>query len=335
MSEEIKKVDSSKKIIVVLMILIIALLGGIAYMAKTYSDKIQELNAEMGKSAKLKSDLDEVNKSISSVIDVEGRSSDLKSNLANMLKNYDELIELDKQKSDSLGKNQEKLNQEKAKIQGLLNQISALEKKKDGISYSELLKLEKENATLREIMKSYIKEIDQLNQLNKKIQIDLDETSQKLTSTSTERDEYKKVAEETTEKVKKGAVLQAYSFSSSGMELKRNNSTKETSKAKETIQVKCIFTIGANSLATAGKKTLYMQVITPEGKTMQSRSTNVIETVDGSIPFSEKRDIDYENQSIDVGIYYDLRGEKATKGTYKVRIYCEGNLIGTDSFTLK
>ena len=139
MSEEIKKVDSSKKIIVVLMILIIALLGGIAYMAKTYSDKIQELNAEMGKSAKLKSDLDEVNKSISSVIDVEGRSSDLKSNLANMLKNYDELIELDKQKSDSLGKNQEKLNQEKSKIQGLLNQISALEKKKDGISYSELL----------------------------------------------------------------------------------------------------------------------------------------------------------------------------------------------------
>jgi DNA polymerase sigma len=119
------------------------------------------------------------------------------------------------------------------------------------------------------------------------------------------------------------------------MELKRNNTTKETTKAKETIQIKCLFTVGSNSLATAGKKTVYMQVITPEGKTLQSRSANVVNVDGTSIPFSEKRDIDYENSSIDVGIYYDMRGEKATKGTYKVRIYCEGNLIGSDSFTLK
>jgi hypothetical protein len=78
-----------------------------------------------------------------------------------------------------------------------------------------------------------------------------------------------------------------------------------------------------------------MQVITPEGKTLQSRSSNIVNVDGTSIPFSEKRDIDYENNNIDVGIYYDMRGEKATKGTYKVRLYCEGNLIGTDSFTLK
>jgi DNA repair ATPase RecN len=327
MSEEIKKVDSSKKVIVVLLIAIVGLIGGIAYMSKLYSDKIQELNKVLGDNTKLKSDLSEVNKSIGSVIDIEGRSNDLKTNLTNMLSNYDELIKMDKSKSDSL-------NLEKSKIQGLLNQINTL-KNQGNLTYSKLLKMEKENETLREIMKSYIKEIDQLNQLNKKIQTDLDQTSEKLTSTETERDEYKKVAEETSEKVKQGSKLQAYSFTSSGMELKRNNTTKETTKAKETIQIKCLFTVGSNSLASAGKKTVYMQVITPEGKTLQSRSGNVV-TIDGtSIPFSEKRDIDYENNSIDVGIYYDMRGEKATKGTYKVKIYCEGNLIGSDSFTLK
>lgn len=327
MSEEIKKVDSSKKVIVVLLIAIIGLIGGIAYLSKIYSDKIQELNKALGENTKLKSDLNEVNKSIGSVVDIEGRSNDLKSNLTKMLSNYDELIKMDKSKSDSL-------NLEKSKIQGLLNKINTLESQ-GSLTYSKLLKMERENETLREIMKGYIKEIDQLNQLNKKIQTDLDETSEKLTSTETERDEYKKVAEETSEKVKKGAKLQAYSFTSSGMELKRNNTTKETTKAKETIQIKCLFTVGSNSLATAGKKTVYMQVITPEGKTLQSRSSNNV-TIDGtSVPFSEKRDIDYENNSIDVGIYYDMRGEKATKGTYKVRIYCDGNLIGTDSFTLK
>lgn len=327
MSEEIKKIDSSKKVIVVLLIAIIGLVGGIAYLSKLYSDKIQELNKVLGENTKLKSDLNEVNKSIGSVVDIEGRSNDLKTNLTKMLSNYDELIKMDKSKADSL-------NIEKSKIQGLLNQINTL-KSQGNLTYSKLLKLERENETLREIMKGYIKEIDQLNQLNKKIQTDLDETSEKLTSTETERDEYKKVAEETSEKVKQGSKLQAYSFTSSGMELKRNNTTKETTKAKETIQIKCLFTVGSNSLTSAGKKTVYMQVITPEGKTLQSRSSNIVNIDGTSIPFSEKRDIDYENNSIDVGIYYDMRGEKATKGTYKVRIYCEGNLIGTDSFTLK
>jgi DNA repair ATPase RecN len=281
----------------------------------------------MGENSKLKSDLNEVNKSIGSVVDIEGRSNDLKTNLTKMLSNYDELIKMDKSKADSL-------NIEKSKIQGLLNQINTL-KNQGNLTYSKLLKMERENETLREIMKGYIKEIDQLNQLNKQIQTDLDETSEKLTTTETERDEYKKVAEETSEKVKQGAKLQAYSFTSSGMELKRNNTTKETTKAKETIQIKCLFTVGSNSLASAGKKTVYMQVITPEGKTLQSRSSNIVNVDGTSIPFSEKRDIDYENNNIDVGIYYDMRGEKATKGTYKVRLYCEGNLIGTDSFTLK
>ena len=327
MSEEIKKIDSSKKVIVVLLIAIIGLIGGIAYLSKIYSDKIQEMNKIMGENSKLKSDLNEVNKSIGSVVDIEGRSNDLKTNLTKMLSNYDELIKMDKSKSDSL-------NIEKSKIQGLLNQINTL-KNQGNLTYSKLLKMERENETLREIMKGYIKEIDQLNQLNKQIQTDLDETSEKLTTTETERDEYKKVAEETSEKVKQGAKLQAYSFTSSGMELKRNNTTKETTKAKETIQIKCLFTVGSNSLASAGKKTVYMQVITPEGKTLQSRSSNIVNVDGTSIPFSEKRDIDYENNNIDVGIYYDMRGEKATKGTYKVRLYCEGNLIGTDSFTLK
>jgi uncharacterized coiled-coil DUF342 family protein len=250
MSEEIKKIDSSKKVIVVLLIAIIGLIGGIAYLSKIYSDKIQELNKALGENTKLKSDLNEVNKSIGSVVDIEGRSNDLKTNLTKMLSNYDELIKMDKSKADSL-------NIEKSKIQGLLNQINTL-KNQGNLTYSKLLKMERENETLREIMKGYIKEIDQLNQLNKQIQTDLDETSEKLTTTETERDEYKKVAEETSEKVKQGAKLQAYSFTSSGMELKRNNTTKETTKAKETIQIKCLFTVGSNSLASAGKKTVYI-----------------------------------------------------------------------------
>jgi hypothetical protein len=34
-------------------------------------------------------------------------------------------------------------------------------------------------------------------------------------------------------------------------------------------------------------------------------------------------------------IYYDIRDETLSKGNYKVSIYCDQNLIGSDSFTLK
>ena len=78
-----------------------------------------------------------------------------------------------------------------------------------------------------------------------------------------------------------------------------------------------------------------MQVINPDGKTLQSRSSNTVQSELGNIAFSDKKDIDYNNERIDLSIYYDLKGEEAIKGNYKVKIYCDGNLIGTDSFTLK
>jgi hypothetical protein len=68
---------------------------------------------------------------------------------------------------------------------------------------------------------------------------------------------------------------------------------------------------------------------------LHSRSNNTVETESVSVLYSDKKEIDYQNQSIDLSIYYDLQGESLSKGNYKVKIICEGNIIGTDSFTLK
>jgi uncharacterized beta-barrel protein YwiB (DUF1934 family) len=58
--------------------------------------------------------------------------------------------------------------------------------------------------------------------------------------------------------------------------------------------------------------------------------------MDGStVAYSDRKEIEYTNNNVDVSIYYDLKEGEATKGNYKVKIYCEGQVIGTDSFTLK
>lgn len=302
--------------------IILLLLIGLGAMAFLWSKKNRELNDCSNENITLKSDMEGMNQMMSGYVD--NMSNDLKADFKNMLKTYDALIEKDKSKADSL-------NMQKAKIQSLIDEIDRNKK----MSASQLFQLRKENETLRGIMKGYVVQIDSLNTLNLKLTSDLDQTTTKLNTTTEERDLYKADAEEKAEQVKKGSRLQAYGFTSVGLKMKLNNTTEVTNRAKSVVQIKSSFTVSENPITESGRKVVYMQVINPDGKTLQSKSSNTIQTELGNIAYSDKKEIDYQNQRIDLSIFYDLKGEEALKGNYKVKIYCEGNLIGTDSFTLK
>ena len=302
--------------------IILVLLVGLAILATMWSSKNSQLNDCSNENKLLKSDMAGMDQMMEGYVG--NLSSDLKTDFQNMLKTYDALIQKDESKADSL-------NIQKEKIQKLINEINTNKK----MSASQLFQLRKENETLRSIMKSYVMQIDSLNTLNLKLTSDLVQTTSKLTSTAVERDQYKQDAEEKTEQVKKGSRLQAYNFSSEGLKMKLNNTTEPTNRARTVIQMRSTFTISENPITAPGKKSVYMQIINPDGKTLQSRSSNTITTDLGTIAYSDKKEIDYQNQRVDLSIFYDLKGEEALKGNYKVKIYCEGILIGTDSFTLK
>jgi hypothetical protein len=303
-------------------LIIIGLFIALAVFAFLWSQKNTQLNECTNENLTLKSDMEGMNQMMSGYVD--NMSNDLKADFKNMLSTYDKLIEKDASKADSL-------NMQKQKIQGLIDEIN----KNKRMSASQLFQLRKENETLRKIMRGYVTHIDSLNTLNIKLTSDLDKKTTELTTTSTERDSYKQLAEEKDAQVKKGSKLQAYGFRSIALRMKLNNTTEETNKANKAVQIKSSFTIGANPISDAGSKMVYLQVISPDGRTLQAKSSYEL-TIDGSsIPYSDKKEIDYKNESIDVSIFYDLKGEEATKGNYKVKIYCDGSLIGTDSFMLK
>lgn len=298
------------------------LLIGLATLTFMWSAKRSELNQCQNDNLILKSDMEGMNKMLEGYVG--GLSNDLKTDFKNMLDTYDQLIEMDQSKADSL-------NKQKAQISQLLNQLNTNKK----LSARELFNLKKENEVLRSIMRGYVKQIDSLNTLNTKLTSVLDETSTRLTETTTERDTYKKDAEQKSEQLKKGAKLQAYGFNSEALRMKLNNTTEPTTKAKNVIQMRSSFTIGENQIASRGRKSVYLQIVGPNGEVLQSKANYVIETENGQQGYSDKKDIDYNNQAIDLTIYYDLKGIEVGKGNYKVRVYCEGQLIGTDSFTLK
>lgn len=302
--------------------IIIILILGLGFMAYLWSTKNSELNQCMNENAELNSDMNGMNEMLSGYVG--NMSNDLKTDFKNMLETYDALLEKDKSQADSI-------NAQKAKIQELLDQME----KNKNLSARQIFLLKKENETLRNIMKGYVVQIDSLNTLNLRLTSDLDSTTNALTNTQNDLNQAQADIEEKDKVLSEAAKLNAYGFSSGALKKKLGGSMGPTNKARNSAQMKSSFTIGKNSVAPKGRKPVYMQIIAPDGKTLQNRNY-VLETTSGQkVPYTDKKEIDYNGQSIDVTVYFDLNGVKPAKGNYKVRIYCQGSLVGSDSFTLK
>ena len=263
MSETIENPKKSNGIFI---LIILFLLISLAVMSYKWSGKNADLNGCKNEVTSLKSDMDGMNQMMSGYVG--NMSNDLKADFQNMLKTYDELIVKDKSKEDSL-------NIQKEKILELIKDLDN-SKRNGNLNARKIAQLNRENSTLRNIMRGYVVQIDSLNTLNVRLHSDLDQTTTKLSTTEVERDNYKHEAEVNADQVKKGSKLQAFGFSSAGLKMKLNNTTEETNKARNCIQIRSGFTISENPLTPSGNKTVYMQVIDPDGKTLQSRSSNIV-----------------------------------------------------------
>ena len=300
---------------------IILLLLSLGVMAYLWSSKNRQLNQYENDNKLLNTEMRGMNEMMSGYVG--GMTNDIKTDFKKMLSTYDALLEKDASQADSI-------NKQKTEIETLLVRVE-----RGNMTARQLFSARKEVETMKGIMRGYIVQIDSLNTLNLQLTSDLQNTNTQLTETTSERDQYKTEAEVNAAKVKKGSRLQAYNFSSVGLKMKLNNTTTETTKARNVVQIQSSFTLSENPITLPGSKTIYLQVITPEGKTLQSSMSNLIPANGVSVAYSDKKEIDYQNQMIDMAIYYKLNGEELSKGNYKINVYCQGELIGNDSFTLK
>lgn len=316
---EEKKKKSSAGIWILLTLLSFILAGALGWMYSKESEAFencQTVNHE------LEMEMDEMNKALGTYI--EGTTNDLRQDFQNMLNTYDRLVEKDASKADSIEK-------QKARIEELLEQLSDTRKR----SYREINKLKDENATLRSIMKGYIYTIDSLNTLNIDLTNRLDQTNNRLSETTNERDELKKQQEQSEELLAKGARLSAFNFNTVGLRYRVNGSTHEVNRANRIDVISCTFSIGENTIAKVGDKTIYMQIIDPSGKVIYSRADNIIMVAGSEIIYTDSRNINYNGELIDLTIVHNLQGREIDKGNYTVKIFADGAMIGKDSFTLK
>ncbi len=309
----------------VYIIIILMLLGGGAWLGYLLSEKNKYINECWNDKEALEIEMTELNEMMYDQGLALG--DDVKSNLHSMLSMYDQLYVDNNDLNDSI-------NVQKNKIQGLILELEDAKHDK-GRYMSKVYKLQKETETLRSIMKDYIRTIDSLNVANGILTVDLSKMTDELDNMTVAHDNLADRNTQLSDRVNKGSKLVASGFLSEGIKQKSSGSYKETTRASRCTHIRSCFTLGSNSIASTGNKTVYMRIVTPEGGVLYSSNTNTIQTESGaSVLYSDKKTVNYQNNEVDVCIFYKLTKEIG-KGNYQAQIYCEGVNIGANSFVLK
>ncbi len=190
-------------------------------------------------------------------------------------------------------------------------------------------KYKSEITTMREIMKSYIVQIDSLNTKNKILVSENSEIKQQITQVRNTNTELSKVKEELSTKVEVASVIQAKDITAVSL----NKKQKVTTRINLLDKLRICFTLRENALAKSGQKDVYMRVIRPDSLVITSSPDNLFDYKGNKIIYSANRQIDYLNQDIEMCIFLDNTGDFII-GNYSVELYLEDNIIGRTNFML-
>jgi hypothetical protein len=190
-------------------------------------------------------------------------------------------------------------------------------------------KYKSEITTMREIMKSYIVQIDSLNTRNKILVSENTEIKQQISQVRNTNTELSKVKEELTSKVEVASIIQAKDIVAVSLNKKR----KETTRINLLDKLRICFTLRENALAQSGQKDVYMRVLRPDSLVITSSPDNLFDYKGNRIIYSATRQVDYMNQDIEVCIFLDNNGDFIV-GNYSVELYLDDNIIGRTNFML-
>ena len=193
---------------------------------------------------------------------------------------------------------------------------------------AEIMRLKKELATLREILRNYIMQIDslnrlnqQLNQENENLRTENEQAQQHISNLTTEK-------ENLTDKVAIASQLDATGISAIG----KNKRGRTTSKVKDVKKFQISFTISRNVTAKTGMKSVYVRILTPTNETLTQGGTFPFEN--RQLEYSIRKDIEYTGEEQPVTVYWDVN-QTLLSGTYRVDIFADGHRIGGTTFSLE
>ncbi len=258
------------------------------------------------------------NKKILHALNLEKAS--IQTELNTMMSNYDSIHTT----NETL---QVELEGAQTKVKDLLLEVGQIKK----VSYDEIARYRQEVTTLRGIMQNYIVQVDSLNRRNEKLMAENVQVKEEFAQSESKNQVLEKEKEHLQEKIKMAAQLEATGLVAAGI----NNRGKEAESARRAEQIKISFVLSKNVTAPRGNKMIYVRIQKPNQVLLLKSPSDLFQFEDLKIPYSAKREVTYEGNTLPVNIFWDNHGAEFMPGEYTVDVFTDGNNIGTTKFLMK
>lgn len=287
----------NKKILIPLIVVILALLGGLAYLFMNLQEQ-KQVNEDMQELARLdKQEMENEYERFTL------QYSEMKTKI-----NNDSIIE--------------QLTQEQMRTQQLLEEL----KKTKAEDAREITRLKKELATVRAVLRDYVMQIDSLNRQNERLKAENTQVKEQLAERNTQIAGLSNEKASLSEKVAIAAQLDATNIQLRA--LKKNN--KDVKKIKDCVSMQTSFTITRNVTASNGTRTVYVRIQNPGGNTLNGGGTFTYEN--RNLQYTIKKNIEYTGEETSLTLFWQVT-QALEAGDYRVSIFVDGNMIGSKTFS--
>ena len=216
-----------------------------------------------------------------------------------------------------------RLNQEQARAEALLKELQNTK----ASSSAEILRLKRELATVRAVLRDYIRQVDSLQQMNHALIGERDLARADAERVRQENSSIQAENSHLNERVAIAAQLNATGVSVAP--LKKNG--KNAKKSKDIARFAVSFTITRNVTAAAGNRTIYVRLLKPGQQVVNQSGSFHYENK--TIGYSAAKTIEYTGQEAHATVYVPV-SEFLEGGTYSAYIFADGQMIGSGSVAL-
>lgn len=301
MAEKNKK-DSKQVVLVVLIVTLVVLLGVSAFLAWQYQQKKTEV------------------KEIVEMMEFE------KEQLADEYEDF--AVQFDGYQSNEIHNDSlvALLTQEQQRVQDLLEELRITK----ATNARRIAELKKELATVREVMVSYVQQIDSLDRANKQLVQENKEVKQQYQVVVREAKQLEKERTQLAEVVSRASMLEISRFEM----IPLNKRDRKTTIYNQILKLQFDYTIGRNVTSKPGVKMLYLRITRPDGEVMQKNINDVFKFENRQIAYSVSKEFEYAGEEISGSLYW-LVEEILQTGIYNADFFVDGELIGSFPFEIK
>ena len=177
------------------------------------------------------------------------------------------------------------------------------------------------------------KRADSLLVVTQRLAIEKDSTTAVLNKTIKVVDSVTTANTQLFNSLEKGALIGITNLDVTAIIVRKGGKIKETKRASRADKIRVCYTIAPNTLAQAGDRVLYVQVINPDNNIIGDKSN--ITFGQDLLTYSKSESVFYENKALDVCAIVGTKGQDVLKGLYTINIFDAQRQIGSTTLMLK